>query len=222
MRIKERIFNFLHKGRNKMKPIKEITIQDIHSEMEKKGMVVFTEPYSVTLGGVRSDDAVSNKFNDILFSSYWDDKGKLNSVIVEGTTDTGITARLDPNNKDGVAIIQHDVQHRGVYQYQNPKVNAEFRGHKGQEAFRQIKKMKMWRDNNKDSKIDFGLTEEFSLSFTNGHNMGNLGVQVNNWSEGCWGATVSNMNKLYAHAIIQDKNGKGSIFSYALLHQKDF
>lgn len=199
--------------------MKTPTIELIHKAMMLQGMTVFTQPYSVTLGGVRSNDAVSNKFNDWLFASYFDKSGKLHSAIVSGTVDPGLSSRLKPSNPKGVAIIQHGIQHRGVYEYQNPAIDKTLRGHKGQEAFRQVKPMKLWRDKNKDSKIDYGLHEELSTSYTNGHNMGVIGNDVNGWSEGCWGSTVNNMRKLYDFAIIQDKNGLGKTFSFALLHQ---
>lgn len=190
--------------------------------MKSSGMVVFTQPYSVTLGGIRSSDNVSNKFNDAIFASYFDREAKLHSVIFKGTVDPGLSSRLKPSNSKGVAIIQHGVQHRGVYEYQNPKTNKSQRGHKGKEAFRQVKPMKLWRDPNKDSKLDFGLHEELSLSYTNGHDMGVIGNDVNGWSEGCWGSIEKNMDKLYEYARIQIEKGLGDKFSFALLHEKSF
>lgn len=207
------------------------TIESIHKVMDKLGMMVFKAPFSVTLGGVRTNDNKANTFNDWLFASYWDDKGKLHSVVLSGTTDAGFTYRLKPMNKNGTAIIQHDVQHRGVYQYQNPPVNnPQLKrdkkpiqlGHNGKEAFRQIKDMKYWRDNNKDEVLDFYGKEEISNSSTNGHNMGTLGKDVNNWSAGCWGSVEKNMAILYNIAKIQISKGLGDIFSFAMLHEKSF
>jgi len=86
-------------------------------------MKVFTQPFSITEGGIRTNDNKANTFNDWLFSSYFDRKGVLHSVIVPGTVDAGLTYRVKPMNKKGTAIIQHGVQHMGVYQYQNPDQN---------------------------------------------------------------------------------------------------
>jgi hypothetical protein len=202
--------------------MKQPTIEKIHEVMKKNGMQVFSTPFSVTLGGIRTKDNKSNKFNDWLFASYFNRDNKIQSVIIPGTVDAGLTSRLNPSNKKGTAIIQHGIQHRGVYEYQNPKVHEGARGHKGKEAFRQIKPMQLWRDNNKNELLETGENAETTLSFTNGHDMGTLGNDVNSWSEGCWGSTEKNMDKLYHFAKIQDSNGLGRKFSFALLHEKMF
>jgi hypothetical protein len=202
--------------------MKKPTIEKIHKVMRKHKMTVFTKPFDVTLGGIRTKDNVANTFNDWLFASYWDDKKVLQHVIVPGTTDAGLTARLKPTNAKGVVIIQHGIQHRGVYRLENPKVVPTERGHKGKEAFRQIKPMKYWRDNDRDNILETGSNEEFTLSFTNGHDMGTKGFQVNNWSEGCWGSTEKNMQLLYNIGWLQFNNGLGRVFSFALLYENMF
>lgn len=202
--------------------MKKPTIEKIHEVMKNNNMTVFTKPFDVTLGGIRTKDNVANTFNDWLFASYWNDKKELISVIVAGTTDAGLTARLKPTNPKGVVIIQHGIQHRGVYRLENPKVVPSERGHKGKQAFRQIAPMKYWRDNDRDNILETGVNEEFTLSFTNGHDMGTKGFQVNNWSEGCWGSTEKNMQLLYNMGWIQFNNGLGRIFSFAMLHENMF
>ena len=72
--------------------------------------------------------------------------GNIISAIIEGTTDAGLYWREHPMNVDGTAIIKHGIQHMGAFQYQNPKFDPRQRGHRGQEAFRQIKDMEYWRD----------------------------------------------------------------------------
>lgn len=202
--------------------MKKPSIDVIHRVMKDKGMVVFSSPFSVTLGAIRTNDNLSNKFNDFLFASYWDDKSILHSHILPGTVDAGLTSRLKPSNKKGVAIIQDGKQYRGVYEYQNPLVYKGDLGHKGKEAFRQIGEMDYWRDNDLDKLLEGGSNPETGINFTNGHDMGTLGNKVNGWSEGCWGSTEQNMDKLYNFAKIQIDAGLGRIFSFALLHENDF
>jgi hypothetical protein len=202
--------------------MKKPTIEQIHEVMRKHKMIVFTRPFDVTLGGIRTKDNVANTFNDWLFASYWNDKKELVSVVIPGTTDAGLTARLKPTNPKGVVIIQHGIQHRGVYRLENPKIVPSERGHKGKEAFRQIKPMKYWRDNDRDNILETGANEEFTLSLTNGHDMGTKGMQVNNWSEGCWGSTENNMKLLYNIGWIQFNNGLVRVFSFAMLHENMF
>lgn len=198
------------------------TIEKIHEVMKSSGMKVFTAPFSVTLGGIRTLDNKSEKFNDWLFASYFDKEGKIVSVITEGTTDAGLYYRKNLASIDGTAIIKHGIQHRGVYQYQDPKVNPELRGHKGKEAFRQIADMEYWRDANRDEYLDFDGETKVGIYFTNGHDMGTVGNNVGKWSAGCWGSTEKKMDLLYNMAKIQKSNGLGDIFSFALLHENQF
>lgn len=194
------------------------SIEKIHEVMLANGMVVFTKPYDVTLGGIRTEDNSSNKFNDWHFMSMFTDGGGIISVVAEGTTDAGLYYRENPLNVAGTAIIQHGVQHRGAYRY------MEKHGHRGQEAFRQVSNMKYWRDANRDKYLDFD-GEEFTDNFaTNGHDMGKLGVSgnVNKWSAGCWGSEEEVMELLYGLAKIQITHGNGDKFSYAMLHENMF
>lgn len=202
--------------------MKKPSIEKIHEVMRSNGMTVFSQPFSVTLGGIRTKDNIANTFNDWLFASYFDEQGKINAVIVPGTTDAGLTARLKPTNPKGTCIIKHGIQHRGVYMLQNPSKFEDDRGHKGKEAFRQIKPMKYWRDNDRDKILETGSLEETTLSFTNGHDMGTLGKEVNNWSEGCWGSTEKNMQLLYDMGWLQFEKGLGRHFSFAMLHENMF
>lgn len=198
------------------------TIEKIHEVMKKSDMVVFDTPFSVTLGGIRTKDNKANTFNDWLFASLFTKDGGLMSVVVEGTTDAGLYYRENPINKDGTAIIQHGVQHRGVYMYQNPNLNRAQLGHRGQEAFRQIDKMKYWRDADRDKYLDFDGEEQEENFYTNGHDMGSLGKNVNKWSAGCWGATEENMETLFAMAKLQINAGLRDRFSFAMLHENMF
>jgi len=193
------------------------TIEEIHEVMLENGMLVFPTPFSVTLGGIRTNDNESNKFNDWLFASMFTKNGGLMSIVVEGTTDAGLYYRENPINVDGTAIIQHGVQHRGAYTYMLKG------GHKGQEAFRQTGPMDYWRDADRNEYLDFDGEEFIQKIFnTNGHDMGTVGEDVNKWSAGCWGSTEENMQLLYDMAKIQIAHGLGDKFSYALLHQSDF
>ncbi len=201
--------------------MKKPTLLEIKNTMLRLGMRVFTQDYDCTLGGIRDANPYSNTFNDWLFMLYHE-KGKLNGVIVEGTVDAGLTQRLDPTHPDGFAIIAHGYQYLGAYQLQDPKLNPKLRGHKGRKAFRQIRDVFYTRDNDGSPDANFDGKYFWDNLSTNGHDMGKIGNQVNNWSEGCWGATIQNMNKLFEVAQLQIDNGLGDIFSFAMLHENDF
>lgn len=192
------------------------SIETIHEVMRESGMVIFDKPFDITLGGIRTLDNKSNKFNDWLFASHFTKNGGINSVIVPGTTDAGLYYREHPMQIDGTAIIQHGIQHRGAYTYMKKG------GHRGQEAFRQTGKMAYWRDANRDEYLDFDGEVRHAIYNTNIHDMGTLGNNVNKWSAGCLGATEENMELLYAMARVQISYGLGASFSLALLHEDDF
>lgn len=192
------------------------TIKEIRTVMLKLRMAVFTKPFDMTLGAVRTKDNKANTFNDWLFMFYYDATGKLCGIVEKGTTDAGLYYRMNPMQIDGTAIIQHDVQHRGAYTY------MEVGGHKGQEAFRQTSDMLYWRDANRDVYLNFTGRTIRAIFNTNGHDMGSVGNLVNQWSAGCWGSTQKVMDKFYLLAKLQIKYGLGAKFSFALLHENSF
>lgn len=192
------------------------TIKKIHEVMRDAGMMVFTKPFDATLGGIRTKDNKSGKFNDWLFMSMFTANGGIISVIVEGTTDAGLFYRENPMQVDGTAIIQHGVQHRGAYTYMKKG------GHRGQEAFRNTGKMSYWRDANRDKYLDFDGDVRHAIYNTNGHDMGTVGNNVGKWSAGCWGSVNENMDLLYIMAQLQGEHGNGDKFSFAMLHENDF
>jgi len=134
----------------------------------------------------------------------------------EGTTDAGLYYRMNPMRIEGTAIIQHGIQHIGAYTY------MEVGGHKGQEAFRQTEDMLYWRDANRDVYLNFTGKTIRANNNTNGHDMGDAGNLVNNWSAGCWGAIRKVMDKFYLLAKLQIAKGIGAKFSFALLHEDNF
>lgn len=192
------------------------TTNEIKKVMLSLGMKVFTKPFDMTLGGIRTKDNASGKFNDWLFMIYHDGKGVLNGIVEKGTTDAGLYYRLNPLNVNGTAIIQHSVQHKGCYTYMKKG------GHNGQEAFRQTGLMKYWRDADRDIYLDFDGKEFTAIFNTNGHDMGTVGNDVGKWSAGCWGSTNAIMDKFYNLAKIQIAEGHGKVFSFAMLHENDF
>ena len=198
------------------------SIQEIHSVMRENDMIVFDTPYSVTLGGIRTKDRESGTFNDWLFASMFTPNGGIMCAIIEGTVDAGLYYTTNPLNIDGTAIIQDGKQYRGVYRYENPKKNEGQRGHKGQEAFSQIKAMNYWRDNDRDPILEREGETYTENARTNGHDMGSNPDKIGRFSAGCWGSNHKNMELLYAMAKLQIKNGIGDTFSYAMLHEKMF
>lgn len=146
----------------------------------KKGYAYFTEgDYNLNIIGIRNlleGNIQNNTFNDAILCIY-KEKNIWKKQIWECTTDPGSTVMKKPSNKNGIAILYPK-------QYRN---SFTFGLHKGKyECLIQSKNIKVYRDNNKDNKLDFNEknTEEgmFGIHI---HKSGSNSVQVNNWSEGC-------------------------------------
>jgi hypothetical protein len=197
----------------------KFTLIDIEKALKNSDFLLFTRPYSVNLGGIRSADNRSGMFNDQLYAFYYTDSGNIEGVIVNGTTDAGTYYRNNPLNKEGTAILQHDKQYRGCYQLQDPELDSSLRGHKGRKAFRQIKNMDYWRDNNFDNVLDFTGPTHNEIAYTNHHYMGVAGNYVGKWSAGCQGTPESHQNLIYSIADKQIEKGLGDKFSYTLFHE---
>jgi len=191
-------------------------LQEIKQVMLSEGMKVFTLPFDMTLGCIRTIDNKANTFNDFLFMLYHDASGKLCGIVEKGTTDAGLYYRLKPMTVKGTCIIMHGKQYRGAFTYMKKG------GHRGQEAFRQTSKIWYWLDNNRDQYLDFDGKEAYDIFNTNGHDMGTNGVIVGNWSAGCWGSTNAIMDKFYLLAKLQMNHGHGDKFSLAVIHETDF
>lgn len=200
--------------------MKKPTLKEIKQVMKAAGMTVFSKPFDMTLGGIRTKDNRSEEYNDWLFMMYHDKDGKLCGIMEPGTTDAGLYYREHPLNIDGAAIIMHGHQNKACYEHQNPPVDGKL-GHHGKEAFRQIAPMKYVRDPDRDKYLEFDGEIISGIFYTNGHDMG-TGKQVGKNSAGCWGSSPVIMDKFYALARLQSKHGFGTKFSYAMLHENMF
>ena len=86
-------------------PNMKVTVAKIKTALNKMGAPLFKGELNLTLVGIRSDDANSNAFNDVLCVLYEDDK-KLEMVQFPITTDPGVYYREHPLHVDGTAILK--------------------------------------------------------------------------------------------------------------------
>lgn len=130
-----------------------------------------------------------------------------------GTTRAGLDGLLKPINKEGTAIVVPGY-YKGVYQR---GLHGISRG-AGHQAFRQVGKLRFWRDANRDRKWDpTGKIYESSLSFLNFHGApqkgGTLAHRVGMHSVGC--QVVQRMSSLKIITDAADAS-KQKRFDYAL------
>jgi hypothetical protein len=186
--------------------------------MNRKSFVFFdgNKKLNINLIGVRKDNSGTNKFDDFLVMIYKDKN--LNEVcrVYSITTDPGEHWLKNPLNPKGTAVLVPG-QYRGAWRLGK---------HQGKyEALVQGKPVKVWRDNNKDSTIDY---QSFSTI-----NEGYFGINIHRsnpydksylvekWSAGC---QVFQSVKDYGKFLDVCKESArlyGNSFTYTLLTEQE-
>ena len=173
-----------------------------------------TGDYNVNLFGIRnSNDTHSNGFNDYLGVLY-----KLNGewkiFMCAGTTDPGLISRTIPVSTLGTAILPC-----GQY----PKM-FRIGKHKGQyEALVQNTPVALFRDRNKDGKLDFCNLQPPAMCGINFHraNAKVKSKQVDGWSAGCQVVADPQDFAEIMRIIKESAKRYGSVFTYTLFDIKD-
>jgi hypothetical protein len=193
------------------------TRQQIEKTVKSVGYSWFdsNKDYDVNIVGVRNSATgarVTNLFDDWLTLSY-KISGQWQYHIWNITTDPGTTYTQRLINPDGVARL----------------VPGQYRGshaiglHQGKYiALRQVKPVKVWRDKNKDLKVDEKIIQE-GLFGINIHRSSTSGTskKVDGWSAGCQVfANINDFNK-FMTIMHKAKDMFGNKFTYTLIESKD-
>lgn len=197
------------------------TLRDVRQVMKKKGYKFFekdvadySDDYNLNIIGIRFDDSASNKFDDTLMFLY-KVKNEMKLYACAATTDPGWYYMENPMNKEGCAIIAP-----GQY----PKVWALGK-HRGlYDALVQVGEFTIYRDNNKDHKLDKVKKQKITGAGLNLHCASQVGTskQIDRWSAGCQ-VVASNTDYIFAMNIIKAARQKyGNMFTYTLLEKDDF
>ena len=116
--------------------------------MNEKSYIFFDvgKKLNVNLLGVRRDNPGNNKFDDFLVLIYLDKNLKEVCKVYPITTDPGEHWLKNPLNTKGTAVLIPG-QYRGTWKLGKHQNKYP--------ALVQAKPVKVWRDNNKDSIIDY-------------------------------------------------------------------
>jgi hypothetical protein len=148
------------------------------SKMNGLGYEIFTNDkhsYNINIVGWRNVDAEENMFDDII-SLFWIHKGFWEERHYPATTLPGTPWLLNPSEPDGTAILAPG-QYKGAY---------VMGLHRGYPALVQVKPVKVYRDNDRDSQIDaYSGTIETGLFGINIHKAGAWSKVVGQNSAGC-------------------------------------
>jgi hypothetical protein len=177
------------------------------------GYVVFEGEMDLNLIGVRSSRIVPNKFNDKIYVCYMKG-GVWQEHCFPITTVAGSYWLQNPSRAEGTAVVVHDRQYRSVW---------SIGLHRGQyEALTQTGEITVWRDGNKDKKVDYGGEEYAGYFGINAHrsNRNHQSQSVDKWSAGCQVfANPSHFSAFMSLCRAQVSAGLGDKFSYTLIHE---
>lgn len=195
----------------------KITLESVENAFKKNGYKYCTNgDYNLNIFGIRNqDDKDANTFNDVVGVTY-KENGKWVLKKYDATTDPGFTGRLSPINSKGVAILVPG-QHSGCWQLGL---------HQGKyRALVQRKPVPVYRDNNRDKKLDFDEKSiDVGMHGINIHRSSATGtsVRVDGWSQGC--SVLANYLNFQEFISICDKSAKiyGNSFTYTLFTQSQF
>ena len=196
------------------------TLKQIETAVKAKGYKWFENgDYNLNIVGVRNAETlneVTNKFDDCLTVSF-KKEGMWNMHCFPCTTDPGRHWVENLLNEDGVAILKEG-QYRGSHQIGL---------HQGKyEALRQVKPVKVYRDNNLDNCYD--LNEENLQEGIFGINIhratkyeGRVSTQLDNWSAGCQVFAANADFQEFMGICRHARDTWGNSFTYTLINSDD-
>ena len=85
---------------------KKINIRGLIRQLVRKGYKIYEKPFQLNIVGVRANTTVPDKFDDIIYVFYKDDKGKWLGKAYPATTDTGTYWLKNPMNSKGSALLK--------------------------------------------------------------------------------------------------------------------
>ena len=190
---------------------KNVTVEAVKAAYAANGYTLSTNgDYNLNIFGIRTNDPVSNAFNDVVGVLFKID-GEWVLKKYDATTDPGIYWRNNLMNVKGTAILQP-----GFY-----KGAFRIGMHQGKyEALVQNVPFKFWRDKNKDDTLDMEGETYTEVAGVNLHHAGAASTQVDKWSAGC--QVIANLDNFNELMSIVHKSQAGNTFSYALFTEQQF
>jgi len=196
---------------------KKVNIKGLIRQLKKRGYVVYEEPFKLNIVGVRADSTIPNKFDDVIFVFYKDDKNQWIGKAYPATTDTGTYWLKNPMHQEGSALLKE-----GQY------VDTYSRGlHRGQymALTQQLKPVTVYRDYNRDALLDFANGKEMTGMFgINIHRANQTGTTktVDKYSAGC--QVFQNADDYNSFMEMTKKHAElyGNKFTYTLIDERAF
>lgn len=189
------------------------------SALQRKGHRVFendSRNYNLNIVGVRSDNRVSDRFDDTMFV-FWKYQGKWNFRSYKITTDPGKKSLLTFNPKLRGCAILKEGQYPGAYTIGK---------HKGQYTalVQRGGNVTVIRDGNRDNMLDYDSGIEATGKFGINIHRSNPSTEsqvVGGWSAGCQVfSRVKDFNE-FMDLVRQSAAIHGDRFTYTLIKEGD-
>jgi len=189
-------------------------IQQLISILKHKGYQLHNQPYQLNIVGVRSTNTEANRFDDMLYVFFKDERLHWNYAKYKITTDPGTYWLEHPLNVDGTAILKE-----GQY------VDTYVLGlHKGQyKALVEAKPVTVIRDYERKALLDFlNGKEETGYFGINIHHAKAKGVttSVDKWSAGCQVFENAEDFAQFISLCEKHKSYYGNHFTYTLIDNR--
>jgi hypothetical protein len=190
------------------------SIRALIATLRNKGYVLYNKPYQLNIVGVRKDSTVPNKFDDLIYVFYKNDKGDWEGKYFTATTDPGTYYLKNPLSNLGTAILKE-----GQY------VDSYAIGpHKGQyDALVQVKPITVYRDYDRNAILDFNNgREEKGMFGVNIHKAGKDSKDVDTWSAGCQVFQKSDDFNTFMNLARKHRELNGNKFTYTLIDERAY
>lgn len=197
--------------------IKDLKYKDIKKIYNKKKYIFFDKgKYNLNLFAIRSNNRVSNSFDDYFGVAYIDINNKEQVFIFECTTDPGTYWLKNLMDIGGTAIIVPD-QYRSLW-----KLGTFYKVL----ALIQINNIKIYRDGNKDDIIDIipkSITEGiYGIFFHEHYQNKEIASYVEKSSAGCIVPKDRKDHRKIMHLCLEQiRQGLGTEFTFTLFEEND-
>ena len=196
---------------------KKVNIRGLIKQLKKRDYVVYEEPYKLNIVGIRANSTVPNKFDDLIFVFYQDDKGKWIGKAYPATTDTGTYWLKNPMHNEGSALLKEG-------QYVDTWTRGMHRG-KYMALTQSAGKVTVYRDYNRDAVLDFDNGKEMTGYFgINVHRANSTGT-TDNVDKNSAGCQVFQKADDFAEFMAMTKKHAelyGNKFTYALIDERAY
>lgn len=190
---------------------------NIFNVLKKLNYTIYKKgAYNLNIIGVRAKgNSITNKFDDCIIVTYFDEHGKLFIQYYDITTEPGKYYMNHPLSRKGAAILVPG-QYRGAFVLGK---------HKGYKALVQAKPLMVYRDDNKDSAYDYNPdTIEKGMFGINIHrsNPNIISQVIDKWSAGCQVFADPKKYKEFIDLCKKQIEHTGcKTFTYTLINEED-